>query len=145
MEHVSVIQGFRPGPRRGRMGWYQLRSPNQSEIQSAEMRCTGVPLLLREHRSPLSYEDEGSDRVARGSVTLASGTWWFSELVVPMKAGQPALLTISRHGSGAGLEPREAALVIPPAEAEAFLVLLQGLIAQARSDGVLRDSSPAEL
>lgn len=84
-----------------------------------------------------SYEDEGSDLVSRGSVTLPSGGCWSASVEVRMGAEQGALLTVNRSGSGAGPAPTEASLMIPPGEADALLALLTGLIRQARSDGVL--------
>jgi len=84
------------------------------------------------------YENEGSNRVARGSVTLPSGGWWFSQLEVPIAGDQSALLTFGRQGPGASIGPDEAAVVIPPGEADAVLTLINGIFTQARSDGVLQ-------
>jgi len=83
------------------------------------------------------YRGEGSERVSRGSVPLPGGGEWSSTLAVPMRGDQSALLTISRRGNGPGLEPAEAGLVIPPGEAALVVALLQGIVAQARADGVL--------
>ena len=101
--------------------------------------------LLREDRVALdthrpSYEDEGSDQVSRGSVSLPSGGRWSWTLEVRMASEQGALLTVHRSGAGAGPAPTEASLVIPPGEEAAFLTLLTGLVAQGRKHGVL---SPA--
>lgn len=115
-----------------------------SHLQAARLVTNRHLWLLREHRVPpkksrLAYEREGSEQVARGSVTLPSGGRWFSTLEVPLSGDRSALLTIGREGPGESLEPDEAALVIPQGEADAMLALLNGIIAQARSDGVLRD------
>jgi len=88
-------------------------------LAAASLGSTGTLSLLREDRAPprtsrISYENEGSDRVSRGSVTLTSGGWWFSKLVVPMAGDQSALLTIGRQGPGASIGPEEATLVVPP-------------------------------
>lgn len=109
--------------------------------------CTGRagvrPLwLLREASVPPdaargSYESEGSERVARGSITLPSGACWLSTLVVPMNGDDSALLTIRRQAPGPSLAPDEASLVVSPSEADALLALLEGLFAQARRDGVM--------
>ena len=99
--------------------------------------------LLREDRVALdthrpSYEDEGSDQVSRGSVSLPLGGRWSATLEVRMAGDQGALLTVHRSGTGAGPAPTEASLVIPPGEEEAFLTLLNGLVAQGRRHGLLR-------
>lgn len=93
--------------------------------------------------SPGSYEREGSERVSRGSIALPSGARWLSVLEVPISGGPSALLTIRREGPTATL-PDEATLALPPEEADALLALLQGLVAQARSDGVLEDTRMGE-
>jgi hypothetical protein len=91
--------------------------------------------------SPGSYESEGSERVARGSVMLPSGACWLSKLEVPMNGGELALLTVCRQGPGQSLSPDEASLVIPASEVDALLALLNGLFAQARRDRVI-DPAP---
>lgn len=97
--------------------------------------------VLREGRVPPaaggSYENQGSDRVSRGSVVLPSGTCWFAKLEVPMNGDGSALLTLGRQAAGPSIAPGEASLVVPPGEARALLALLQGLFAQARQDGVI--------
>jgi hypothetical protein len=103
--------------------------------------------LIREHQVPVdgfrsSYENEGSELVSRGSVTLASGALWMATLEVRMNSDQGALLTVRRSGPGAELSPSDASIVIPPGEADAFLELLRGVIQQARADGVLDQGIP---
>jgi hypothetical protein len=98
--------------------------------------------ILREDQVSLetprpSYENEGSERVSRGSVTLPSGGRWNATLEVRMRHDQGALLTLNRSGPGAGPAPSDASLMIPPGEAEALLTLLAGLVEQARADGVV--------
>jgi hypothetical protein len=85
---------------------------------------------------PPRYDDEGTDRTARGSI-LVEGGRWSGRLEVPVQAAQAALLTIERLGEGPALEPSEATIVIPVPEAEAVLRLLEGLFAQARREGML--------
>lgn len=107
------------------------------------VRAGSRPLsLLREARVPPgaargSYENEGSERVSRGSIALPSGTCWLSKLQVPMNGDESALLTVRRQAPGPSLAPDEASLVVPPGEADALLALLEGLFAQARRDGVM--------
>jgi hypothetical protein len=98
--------------------------------------------LLREDQVPLevprpSYENEGSEWVSRGSVTLPSGGRWSATLEVRMRDDQGALLTMNRSGPGTGPAPSDASLMIPPGEADTLLTLLTGLIEQARADAVL--------
>lgn len=95
------------------------------------------------HPTRVTYEREGSERVAKGSVTLPSGGWWSGSLEVRMGGDQGALLTVLRSGAGAGPAPSEASLVIPPGEADALLALLTGLVAHARADGVLAQHAEA--
>jgi hypothetical protein len=106
--------------------------------------------LLREDQVSLetpspSYENEGSELVSRGSVTLPSGGRWSATLEVRMRDDQGALLTMNRSGPGAGPAPSDASLMIPPGETDALLTLLMGLVEQARADGVLtrgREGTP---
>jgi hypothetical protein len=84
-----------------------------------------------------SYENEGSERVSRGSIMLPSGACWLSKLEVPMTGDHLALLTVRRQAPGPSLAPDEASLVVPSSEADALVALLQGLFAQARRDGVM--------
>ena len=103
---------------------------------------SGRPWLLRESRVPPeaargSYENEGSERVCRGSIALPSGGRWSSKLEVPMNGDESALLTIRREAPEPSLAPDEASLVVPPDEADALLALLEGLFSQARRDGVM--------
>lgn len=98
--------------------------------------------LVREASVPAGaarypYETGGSERVSRGSVTLPSGVYWLSKLAVPIDGDGSALLTIRRYTPGPSLAPDEASLVVPPSEADALVVLLEGLFAQARRDGVM--------
>jgi hypothetical protein len=98
--------------------------------------------LLREDQISLetprpTYENEGSELVSRGSVTLPSGGRWSATLEVRMRDDQGALLTMNRSGPDAGPAPSDASLMIPPGEVDALLTLLTGLVEQARADGVL--------
>ena len=109
---------------------------------SAMLDRTLSPQLLREDQVTLetprtAYENEGSELVSRGSVTLPSGGWWSATLEVRLRDHQGALLTITRTGPGADPPPSDASLMIPPGEADALLMLLTGLVEQARADGVL--------
>ena len=101
-------------------------------------RTTGAPASV--HR----YENEGSHRVSRGSVSVARDAWWSVDLAATESdAGDPGdavLLRIERHGpSRVGpYGPIEADLAAPAGEMDALIVLLTSVVDQARRDGVLR-------
>jgi hypothetical protein len=89
------------------------------------------------------YERDGSDCRAYGSVSIGDGAWWSAELVVSMTREQSALLTIERQGplpEGIPVGGR-ASLVVCPGEADAIVCLLNGIVAQAHCDGILRDAT----
>ena len=94
--------------------------------------------------APGSYESEGGERISRGSVTLPSGATWFAKLVVPVNAEESALLTVRRDATGPSLLPDEASLVVPGGEADALLLLLQGLFEQARREGLITPPESTE-
>jgi hypothetical protein len=86
----------------------------------------------------IQYEPEGGDSRATGSVSLRGGGWWSADLIVSIRRADDILLTIHRHGApgqdddGPGVDLR-----LRPADLEALPALLNGVIAQARRDGVL--------
>jgi hypothetical protein len=85
------------------------------------------------------YEPGHSERQATGWVSVGSEGRWAATLAVPMTGDQSALITIEREG---GLPPGAPSvpgvtLVVPPGEIDALLVLLRGLVAQARREGIL--------
>lgn len=83
------------------------------------------------------YQDELSERRARGAVPLDSGGWLTATLSVPVEPGTPlAYVQMERRVPGESGE-ESADFVIPAAEMDAALVLLEGVVAQARRDGVL--------
>jgi hypothetical protein len=95
---------------------------------------------VREHvQPPAGYEPEHGERQVSGSVKVASGARWFGTLAVPLTGDQTLLVTVERDGPVAPGAPEVHSLdlVIPPGEAEAVITLLQGLVEQAKRDGVL--------
>jgi hypothetical protein len=112
-----------------------------------------APVALRAsfvREPPHRYEDEGSVREARGSASVGRGVWWSAALVVPIRPGDrgdvrgnaraPVLVRLERHGAlpGGAAVDVETVLVVPSSsELDAIVVLLGGVIAQARHDGVL--------
>ena len=89
---------------------------------------------------PDQYEREHSERQASGSVRVGQAVRWLATLAVPMTGDQSLLVTIERKGPTPPGAPTvdDVTLVIPPAEADAVVELLRGIIAHARQDGVLR-------
>jgi hypothetical protein len=99
------------------------------------------PLRVREW--PLQYQDEGSERLSLGSVSVGAEAWWSVALSVPDGEGGAAADTIfvrfERHGSHpSGYRGSvEAELSLPRAEVDAIVTLLAGVVDQARRDSVL--------
>ena len=90
------------------------------------------------------YEPEGSDRRATGTVSLGSAGWWSADLIVAIRREAEILLTLNRHGAPGQADDDESVdLCLRPADLEALPVLLNGVIAQARRDGVLSRRMPA--
>lgn len=84
------------------------------------------------------YEPEGSDRRATGSVSLSSGGWWSADLIVAIRREDEILLTLRRHGApGREGDDESIDLRLRSADVEALPALLNGVITQARRDGVL--------
>jgi hypothetical protein len=85
------------------------------------------------------YEPEHSERQVTGSVAVGQASRWVATLAVPMTGDQSALLTFEREGPLPAGAPavEQVMLVIPPGEADAVLMLLQGIIAHARRNGVM--------
>lgn len=87
------------------------------------------------------YEDDGSERTANGSVTVAANVHWTATLTVPIADPSVTFVQIERRGPlpdshlGSG---ETADFSLPSREVDAVLSLLAGVVAQARRDGVLR-------
>lgn len=88
------------------------------------------------------YEDESSERRSSGSVSVGAGAWWSATLSVPVERGAPrAYVRLARHGVG-GTRPEDGGeesedFAVPASEVDAVLVLLGGVVRQARRNGVL--------
>jgi hypothetical protein len=78
------------------------------------------------------YRHSRNRLVWRGSIEVSKGGCWSASLELPPDQDAAALLTLERKGKGAGLRPKDAALVVPAGEADALLVLLSGLFDRAR-------------
>ncbi|HEX5830114.1 MAG TPA: hypothetical protein VFY16_03975 [Gemmatimonadaceae bacterium] len=121
----------------------------QSRVGRRRAWRLAPPRVVREPE-PGEYENEGSEQRSTGAVAVGGGAWWSATLAVPMPADGAAFLRVERHGAvpagyrGAG---ESAELSLPAGEAGAVVVLLAGLVAQARRDGVLprvgEDDAPA--
>jgi len=97
--------------------------------------------VVREERPAFAtYDAEGSERRALGSIEVAAGARWMATLTVPIPDDGVAFLHLERSGAAPlgyrGGEER-ADFSAPVAEVEALVALLAGIVAQARRDGVL--------
>jgi hypothetical protein len=98
---------------------------------------------LRVWEQPLVYEDEGRERLVRGAVSVAADAWWSAALSVPEGDDQSpddtVFVRFERHGaSPAGYRgSAEADLSFPRSEIGAIVVLLAGIVDQARRTGAL--------
>ena len=89
----------------------------------------------------LEYEAGGNERCVLGSVTTDAGSWWSVVLAVPgdTPAGNTLFVRLARHGPTPAdyRGAIEAELSLPASEVDSVVVLLTGVIDQARRDGVL--------
>jgi hypothetical protein len=128
---------------------HQSRMP--SGKANALTSAAGLPAYLvrrglvvsepsRQYRTTPEYESEGSERRSLGSVDVASDARWTGMLTVPIVNADVAFFQLERRGETPpnyrGAE-ETAAFSLPIAEADAVVALLSGLVAQARTDGVL--------
>ena len=89
------------------------------------------------------YEAEGSERRALGSVSVTGDSHWNATLTVPMTGGA-AFVHVERRGAlppGYRGGEESCLLTLPVGELDALLVLLRGVVDQARSDGVVSGPS----
>jgi hypothetical protein len=96
----------------------------------------------------LRYEEEGSERLSLGSVSVGTDAWWSVALSVPDSAADPnddaLFVRFERHGA----QPTgyrgsiEAQLSVPRSEIDAIVMLLAGVVDQARRNGVLPSRTP---
>jgi hypothetical protein len=93
---------------------------------------------LRVWEQPFRYEDEGAERRSLGSVSVGSDAWWSVALSVPDNAGEAAEDTVTVRLERHGAHPTsyrgslEAQLTLPGSELAAVVVLLAGVVEQAR-------------
>jgi hypothetical protein len=108
-------------------------------IVADNIRLPGGSAGRRSVTGAAGYEAGHSERQVTGSVAAAPECRWSATLAVPMTGDQSVLITIEREGSTPTGAPSvgEVGLVIPPGEVDAVLTLLRGIVAQARSEGVL--------
>ncbi|MGH7510691.1 MAG: hypothetical protein ACREMZ_14630 [Gemmatimonadales bacterium] len=87
------------------------------------------------------YEPEVSDRRATGAVSMGANGWWSADLAVAIRRDDEILLTIRRYGAPGMADCDEGVdLCLRPGDLDALPVLLSGVIAQARRDGVITDN-----
>jgi hypothetical protein len=86
------------------------------------------------------YEAEGSERRTLGNVAVTADARWTGTVTVPIPGAHVAFIQVERIGPlPAGYRGSEeaAAFSVPVGEVDALLSMLTGLVASARSDGVL--------
>ena len=122
-------------PNSGRLDWFRVPEripvPESGRTESVAGRGTRVGIRRPKRRRP-RYRRKAGEREWQGVVQVLKGGWWSGRIQLPSNDDAAALLTIERKGKGATLLPKDAALVIPPGEAETLLELLTGLIERAR-------------
>lgn len=138
---------FRGVPRRlrcfgGANGWRDDEFPGGVESGAGAGEGEGEGEGAGEEASgrvALAYEDEMSERRSSGAVSVGRGAWWTVALSVPVERGEPrAYVRLVRHvGGGVPGEEESADFAVPASEVDALLVLLGGVVRQARRHGVL--------
>ena len=102
---------------------------------------TGSNRVVDTVMGALEYEAEGSEHCVLGSVTTDPGSWWSIVLAVPgdTPTANTLFVRLERHGpTPAGYRGEgDAELSLPVSEVDSVVVLLAGVIDQARREGVL--------
>ena len=99
---------------------------------------TRHPRVIREEGPP--YESEGSEHRTLGSVSGSDDARWTATLTVPIPERNVAFVDLERRGAlpeGYRGSEESAHFSLPLGELGAVVTLLAGVIAQARTDGVL--------
>ena len=94
--------------------------------------------VIREESPP--YESEGSEHRTLGSVPVSDDARWTATLTVPIPERNVAFVDLERRGalpSGYRGGEESAHFSLPLGELDSVVTLLAGVIAQARTDGVL--------
>jgi hypothetical protein len=103
-----------------------------------------MDLMVREERDRYApsrrYDDEGSEKTARGSAIVTVDCRWTATLTLPLPAADAVFVRLERQGpfpQGYRGAEESAVFSAPVAELDAVMDALAGVIAQARRDGVL--------
>jgi hypothetical protein len=103
-----------------------------------------MSLMIREewarYATSSRYEDEGSERSARGSAVATPDARWTATLTVPLPTADAVFVRIERQGplpDGYRGAEESGGFSAPVGEMDAVMGALAGVIAQARRDGVL--------
>ena len=103
-----------------------------------------TPSMVREGTVAYSvagrYEDESSERSAVGSVRVGGDSFWRAVLTVPIPNADAVFIRIERQGAlpeGYRGAEESAGFSLPVGELEAVMVVLNGIVGQARRDGVI--------
>lgn len=87
-----------------------------------------------------AYESEGSEHRTLGTVSMSDDARWTATLTVPIPERNVAFVELERRGAlpeGYRGSEESAHLSLPLGELDAIVALLAGVIADARTDGVL--------
>ncbi len=109
------------------------------EPRRRHARLVLLPNCVREW--PLHYEDNGTERHALGSVAVGANAWWSAALTIPARddPSDAAFIRFERHGErpASYLGDVVEEVSVPRSELDAIVLLLAGVVDQARRDGLL--------
>jgi hypothetical protein len=102
-------------------------------------------LVVSEDEAPTyfgqgSYDDEGSERSATGSVVVGEDSYWRATISVPLPKADTVFVTLEREGplpEGYVGAEETASWSMPVGELDLVVKVLQGVIRQGRRDGVI--------
>jgi hypothetical protein len=122
-----------------RLIYYSQRKRIPCRAPSADVATAPASPAAAARAGGVAYENESSERRSTGSVSVAPGEWWSAVLSAPITDGGTLFLQLERRGAvpASYRGATDAELSLPEGEIDAVIALLQGVVAQARQDGVL--------
>lgn len=139
---ICYAQTPRPPAPSAAPGRFERPAADVLERQSTHPgERTGSKRVVETVMGALEYEAEGSEHCVLGSVTTDPGSWWSVVLAVPgdTQTADTLFVRLERHGpTPAGYRGGiDTELSLPVSEVDSVVVLLAGVIDQARREGVL--------